>query len=224
MAKALVKVDAGRTVATLAGVARQLPFAVAGAINDVAFKVQRAERDAMSAVFKHPRPFTAKSVFVEKATRASLAATIYVRPEVAKYLLPFEIGGSHVLPGTGLVALDPVGARLDQYGQLPRLSTQQLSGRPDIFVGPVQTKSGVISGFWQRVQINRQGNARRKRLKGGTIYSPEHGALRLLIRFGDALPVHQHLDFQKRADAVVTTGLDAALARAISAALASAKR
>ena len=95
---------------------KQLPYATSLALNDVAFTVQNAERAAFSIVFKNPRPFTAKSVLVTKATKSKLQSSVFVRPEVAAYLAPYEFGGSHVVPGKQ--QLVPVKMRLDQYGQL----------------------------------------------------------------------------------------------------------
>lgn len=217
-----VKVDAKKALASLAQIAKQIPFAAATAANEVAFKLQNAERLAMTQVFDHPRPFTAKSVLVDRATKSSMTATVYVRPEVAKYLLPYEVGGQHVLPGAGL--LNPKDVGRDQYGQLSRGLPKRLSARPDVFVGTIDTKgSGPITGFWQRLDMTRKGTARRKRRERGTIYTAEHGTLKLLIRFGAALPVKKHLDFEKRAKTFVAANVQGAFARALKMAISTAK-
>lgn len=208
----------------LRAVARQVPFAAAAAANDLARQVREAERLAMPQVFKHPRPFTANSVFTARATKASPIATVFIRPEVAKYLKPYETGGLHVLPGQGQVLLNPKDIGLDQYGQLPRQAAARLKGRQDVFVGAVKTKDGkTIRGFWQRLDVTRNGKVRRKRRGTGTIYSPEHGALKLLLRFGDALPVRKHLDFKLRAAKVVAVNAGPAFARALARSLSTAR-
>jgi hypothetical protein len=219
-----VSVSTRRATDLLSNVAKQLPYAVSTMANDLAFQVQRAERAAMPQVFKSPRPFTANSVVVTRATKSSPTATVFIRPEVAKYLQPYETGGMHVLPGAGNALLNPKDINLDQSGQLPRRMTAQLNARKDVFVGPITTKDGqTINGFWQRLDVTRQGNARRKRRERGTIFSSAHGALKLLIRFGDALPVHKHLDFRSRASTVVAANAGPAFARALAKALATAR-
>ena len=64
---------------------KQVPYAMAQAVNALAFQVQRAEKAALSEVFSHPRPFTQRSVLVKKATKARPTAVVYIRPEVAAY-------------------------------------------------------------------------------------------------------------------------------------------
>jgi hypothetical protein len=58
--------------------------------------------------------------------------------------MPFEEGGLHVLPGKAL--LDPVGARVDQYGQLPKGTMSKLTVRSDVFVGEVHGSVACGSG------------------------------------------------------------------------------
>jgi hypothetical protein len=55
------------------------------------------------------------------------------------------------------------------------------------------------------------------------VYDEHLGALKLLIRFGDALPVKQHLEYFDAATRTVTAGFGAAFARELAAAMASAK-
>jgi hypothetical protein len=216
-----VKIDTEAAEKALAAYAKQIPFATATALNDLAFQAQRAENAAMSTVFKHPRPFTARSVQVNRATKTDLGATVFVRPEVAKYLLPYENGGVHVLPGTA--NLIPVDIRLDQYGQLPRTTMALLRARQDIYIGSIQTRSGSVAGVWQRVAISRAGNVRRRRLGGGTVYDVNQGALKLLIRFGNAVAVTQQLNFHKRGIALIASNAMAAFAKAIEKARATAR-
>jgi hypothetical protein len=217
-----VTADVKSITARLNDLARkQMPFALAGAVNDVAFQVQRAEKAAIQATFAHPRPFTANSVQVDKATKGYPVATVKVRPEVAKYLQPYETGGVHVLPGTAL--LDPVDIKLDQYGQLPQNTMANLRARQDIFIGRVMTKNGVINGVWQRLAISRKGNVRRKRLRGGRVFDATQGALKLLIRFGNAVPVTKHLGFHDRAVAIVKAVFVDAFASALGKAIGSAR-
>lgn len=214
-----IKVDAAECLKALSVLAhKQVPFATATALNDLAFQVQRGEQALIQSTFKHPRPFTVKSVQVDRASKTNQTALVHMRPEVARYLTPYAEGGAHVLPGKAL--LNPKDIKLDAYGQLPRRIMKILDARPDIYIGPIITKRGTINGVWQRLQLTRTGNARRKSAQG-TIYHPEMGRLKLLIRFGDALPVHQRLGFQDRAQALVKAGMSEAFARAMDRALST---
>lgn len=202
--------------------AKQMPYAIMLAVNRLAFEVQRGEAQNMSHVFRSPRPFTLRSSLVHQADRSHPVAEVYIRPEVAKYLSPYEYGGLHVLPGPALLA--PKQINVDAYGQLPKNTIKRLAGRQDIYVGPVKTASGqVINGVWQRLSVGRGGGARRKRLPGGAVYSQQHGALKLLIRFGRALPVRQHLDFNIVARRIVGQQFRAMFASAINQAIKTAR-
>jgi hypothetical protein len=218
-----IQADTRRIKAVLGDLAHhQLPFAISVAINDLASQVQRGESALIQQTFKSPRPFTVKSVQRTLATKTLPVAMISIRPEVAKYLQPYETGGLHVLPGKAL--LDPVDIRLDQYGQLPQQAMARLKARRDIYIGPIKTRSGaVISGVWQRVALSKKGNARRKRVHGSTLYNAAQGALKLLIRFGNAVEVKTHLGFYDRAATIVKAGLPAAFEAAMQRALKSAK-
>jgi len=219
---ATVTVDATAATRLVAALAKQLPFAMATAANDLAFQVQRAEAAAMLSTFKHPRPFTARSVQVDKATKTAPTATVFVRPEVAKYLQPYETGGLHVLPGPMLLA--PVDITLDQYGQLPKATMAKLKARHDIYIGPIATKGGgVINGVWQRLAIARTGRARRHRNAGGGIFDKAQGALKLLIRFGKPVAVTKSLGFHARGTAIVLAQAASAFTNAISKALSTAR-
>jgi hypothetical protein len=184
---------------------KQIDFAAAQAINTLAKRVKAAESGQIKAIFKHPKPFTVNSVAVKGATKATLTAVVYVRPIAAKYLLPYEDGGSHVLPGKAL--LNPKDIRLDQYGQLTRATLRRLKGMPNVFIGPVKTAHGSVNGVWQRVKAS----------KG----KPAH--LKLLIRFGDALPVTKQLKFGSTAQKVIDRGLVKAFSDAMAKALATAR-
>jgi hypothetical protein len=217
-----ISVTSAPAAAALAKIAKQIPFAAATAINDLAFQVQRAENVGMTETFAHPRPFTARSVQVNRATKASQIATVFVRPEVAKYLQPYETGGLHVLPGVGL--LKPVDIRLDAYGQLPKSTMAILRSRSDIYIGPIITKAGgTIIGVWQRLAVTRSGRARRHRLSGGLTYDPTHGALKLLIRLGHPVEVKKMLGFHTRAVALIAARVVAAFKSAIDRAIATGR-
>jgi hypothetical protein len=79
--------------------AEAVPYIVVATVNNLAFRVMQAERANMQQVFHHPCPYTVNSVVVDKVTKGYPTATVRVRPEVAKYIAPYEFGALHVLPG-----------------------------------------------------------------------------------------------------------------------------
>jgi hypothetical protein len=189
-------------------VKKALPAAERAAVNALAFDVMRAERGATKSLFDNPRPFTQRAFLVEQAKPGSEpVATVYTRPEAERYLEPYEFGGDHVLPGKA--ALIPVDAQTDAYGQLPKGYMARIAQRQNVFVGTVRG----VTGVWQRLNINAKGKSVAKR-SAKTV-----GGLRLLVRFGNAVPVKKHLDFEARARSVVAANfmvrMRAALAKVI---------
>jgi hypothetical protein len=195
------KVDTRAVVAGLNKVAKTtIPFATRQAINNVVVQVQTAERANIASTFKNPRPFTRNGVLYRKATAQTMTGLVYIRDEVAKYLLPYEIGGSHVLPGP--VLLNPIATRLDQYGQLTRGAVKRLAARPNVFFATI----GGVTGFYQRLY------------SGGR---PAKPGIKLLLAFGIALPVKLHLNFVTRGVALARKVYPPAFNAAFAQAMAS---
>lgn len=183
---------------------KQLPFATAQALNATAEQVRDAERENMRKVLDKPTPFTLNSVAIKRASKSNPVAQVYVKPIAVSYLLPYEIGGKNKLNSRALIK--PVGQKVNQYGNLPRTTLARLKGKPNVFIGKVQTKDGVVDGVWQRGKKTRGKSA----------------GLKLLMKFEDAHDVRQHLDYRgvgKRVVAAVfPRALDAAVAKAIASA------
>jgi hypothetical protein len=204
-------------------VKKQVPFATAMALNEVAKQVQKAERENMMARLDEPTPFTTGGVFIKRATKASQTAVVDVKPTTAAYLAPFETGGLHMLPGAGRTWFNPKDrSLLNKYGNLPRTKLATLKGRSDVFIGTVQTSNGErIDGVWQRPAKAKRTKTGKFRKLGKTANAT--GRLKLLLRFGDALPVRQHLDFHDVAITIIRKRLPIELDRALAKAIESAK-
>ncbi|MET3654713.1 hypothetical protein [Dyella japonica] len=202
---------------------KQLPFATAQALNTLAQRVQVAETGQLKATFRHPKPFTVNSVARRGATKRTLTATVFIRPIAAAYLTPYEEGGVHVLAGRAL--LNPKNIPRDRYGQLPRTLLKRLKARPDIFIGAVKTTHGIVNGVWQRPLRRAPATVRSHSRTTGAMArgANRSGTLKLLIRFGDALPVTQRLHFGSTAQKVIDRGFDAAFREAMAHAVASAR-
>jgi hypothetical protein len=209
----VIRVDTREVEKALRLASSQIPFATAVAINGVARAVREQERQAMGEVFARPKPFTKNSVFMAGATKADPTATVFVRPEAAKYLLPYEIGGVHELPGKAL--LNPKHVRLDAYGQLRQGQFKTLAQKPGDFVGTVHG----VTGLWQRPATT----PGRRRGKAASQRRPRR-PLKLLVRFGQALEVKKHLDFVQRAQAIAGRALPMALEAALQKTIATMNR
>ncbi|MBK1842441.1 hypothetical protein JHL17_34105 [Azospirillum sp. YIM B02556] len=195
---------------------RQIPFALAKTATGVAKQVQKAETDAISDIFDRPTLFTQRSVGVKAARKSDLTATVFVKDIAAKYLEPFELGGKHFLPPSkrGGTLLNPKAAQLNQYGNLSKGQLRRLTGRADVFVGAVKTRGGAtVSGVWQRPAA---AGAKGRGLNRGE-------SLKLLVRFGDALPVKQRLGYRERAQQVVQATLRTEFEKAVGDALRTAR-
>ncbi|MFC4705514.1 hypothetical protein ACFPAA_17910 [Paraburkholderia caffeinitolerans] len=209
---------------------KQVPFAIAQGINRTAQRVADVERENLADTLTNPSPFTRNAVGVQRAKKGAPTAVVYMKDITASYLEPFETGGVHKLNSRAL--LNPKNIRLNQYGQLPRNTLAALKERPDVFIGAVKTASGeTINGVWQRPTDTKRVsllNARGKRLgkvnKLDTEQNGGRGKLKLLIRFGEALPVKKRLDWGARARRTVDQWINRDLEAALSAALKTARR
>jgi len=202
---------------------RQLPFATANALTALAKNAQAAEKEAMPEVFDRPTPFTVNSVAVRGARKSNLEARVFIKDIAAAYLEPFEFGGNHKLLGSGRTWLNPKDkTQLNQYGNFSKTALKRLQARPDIFIGNIKTSSGeTIGGVWRRPPSARVTKVKGKR--GSVVQGSPRGHLKLLVRFGDARPVKQHLEFGERAFEVVSNTFEREFEVAMNQAIATAK-
>jgi hypothetical protein len=197
---------------------KQVPFAAAAAMTATAKLVQQAEVKNLSHVLDNPTPFTLRSIGITAARKNNLVAKVYMRDVAASYLEPYEFGGVHKLNGRAL--LNPKDVGTNQYGNLPRNVLARLKGRRDVFIGAVKTKDGkVINGVWQR-PLATAPLPGRKAPKGANASTQ----LKLLIRFGDALEVKQHLGYRTLAKMVIAASFNREMERALTAAMATARK
>lgn len=216
----------------LESIKRQIPFATARALTSVARQISDAQKTAMQRRLDNPTPFTVNSVRAAGATKNNLVARVYVMDTAAAYLTPFETGGVHLLSSSAL--LNPKNIRLNKYGNLPRTKLAQLKSKSNTFIGDVKG----VNGVWQRKnskvpksrrlmargadgEMKQVGWKKRKRSKNGT-RQPRHKTRppKLLLRFGEALPVQPVLGYMER----VNTMAKALLPEEIQKALADAMR
>lgn len=206
--------------AKLQSLKKQIPFATAQALTSVARQIASAEKTAFQRKLENPTPFTVNSVGSVGARRDNLMAKIFVRDIATAYLEPLEFGGVHKLNGQAL--LNPKAVKLNKYGNLSRNKLSQLKAKSDVFIGDIDG----INGVWQRVKVKKgkKGKKRQKRSANGTRREREKNPMpKLLIRFGDALPVKPTLGYMERAEKMAAGLMPGALSKAINEALKTAK-
>lgn len=199
---------------------KQLPFATAQAMTAVVRKIEDAQKVAMQRNLDNPTPFTVKSVKSRGARKSYLKAKVFVMNTAAAYLEPFETGGVHKLNGSAL--LNPKDIKLNKYGNLPRNKLSSLKSKENTFIGDI---SGV-NGVWQRKKAKKgkKGRKRLQRSPNGTRRDRKKQPMpKLLIRFGDALPVEPVLGYQDRAMKVTQALLPQEINRAIAEAIRTAR-
>ncbi|MDJ0042940.1 hypothetical protein [Pantoea allii] len=199
---------------------KQMPFALTQALTSVAREIAAAEKTALARHLASPTPFTVNAVGSTGARKNNLQAKVFVRDIAASYLEPFEFGGQHKLNSNAL--LNPKNIKLNKYGNLPRNKLSHLKAKDNVFIGEVGSRNGVF----QRVKSKKGKKAKKrlKRLANGTRRERDKSpAPKLLIQFGNALPVKPVLGYMDRAEKMAGTLMQAALSAAISQALRTAK-
>ncbi|MBK5145987.1 hypothetical protein I2494_20165 [Budviciaceae bacterium BWR-B9] len=206
--------------AQLQSLKKQIKFATSQALTSTVRQIERAQKNALKQNLDNPTPFTISSVKSRGATKNNLVAKVFVMDIAADYLKPFEVGGIHKLNSQAL--LNPKNIKLNKYGNLARNKSQQLKSKPDVFVGDVDG----VNGIWQRTKAKKgkKGKKRRVRSQNGNrqprLKSP---APKLLIQFGDALPVKPILNYMNRANKMAAELMPGELEKALAEAFRTAK-
>lgn len=135
---------------------RQVPFATASALNDMADTAAIANRRALPSIFDRPTPFTRQGIGVERATKTKLRARVFVKDRQAEYLVLEETGGVQKPEpsqqggtGAGRALVVPRAVRRNSFGNIPMRGLAALKRRKDTFVG--KTPSGT-GGFFRRLK------------------------------------------------------------------------
>lgn len=202
-----IKSELDKFTKELDDVARtQLPFATSLAINMTAKQIVDAERQGIKDTFPTATPFTKQGVSYIPSNKNKLYAVVFMKDIQAHYLEPYEFGGNQVPAEPSKTAiLDPKNIALNTYGNIPYQKIKQLKGRADVFSGTIVLNGGArIGGVFQRMKGKKGG----KRLK-------------ILVRFSDPLPVHEHLDYFKRATKIAERNFPSNMVAAMTRAIAT---
>ncbi|MEI7167645.1 hypothetical protein WCU72_03185 [Pectobacterium parmentieri] len=205
--------------AQLQKIKKQIPFATAQALTSVARKIQAAQKTAITRTFDNPTPFTVNSVGSQGARKDNLTARVFVKEKASVYLEPFEFGGQHKINGAAL--LNPKNIKLNKYGNLGNRKMDSRK-KDNTFVGDVNG----VGGLWQRKKAKKvkKNKKRQKRSPNGTRRPRvKQRPPKLLIRFGDALPVRERLGYFDRANTMAAALMPGELSKAIAEAMRTAK-
>jgi hypothetical protein len=129
---------------------RQVPFATARALTDMANAAAVANRRALPSIFDRPTPFTLNSIAVQPAKKSDLVARVFVKAKQAEYLALEETGGVRRPEKRALIM--PKAVQRNAFGNIPRRGLAALKKRKDVFVG--KTENGV-GGFFRRLESGR---------------------------------------------------------------------
>lgn len=129
--------------AHLTGYAKQVRFATAKALTDVAGEVKRALPAELEQDLDRPTEFTKRGIFVKPARRDDLQAIVGFMPAQAKYLV-YQVEGGERRPTRKALRL-PSNVQLDASGNLPPRTIQQLvaAARAGRFGKVVQRRIGI---------------------------------------------------------------------------------
>ena len=118
---------------------KQLPYAMAQALTELAKSVRNTERDARHTVFDRPTSFTQNSVGFKPVNKKTLTAEVFVKDISAKYLEPYEFGGQNKLNSDALIK--PVNYTKNQYGNVNRNTIKRLRGKSNIYIGKIESRN-----------------------------------------------------------------------------------
>jgi len=148
----------------------QYRFAVSLALNKTANKVREHQQNVvLREVFDKPTQWTRNAFYVASANKASLQATVGIRPSQAEYL-KYQIFGGNRAPKKMALRL-PTEIQLDESGNIPRGAIRKLveraragkrltkgqarklgvSNRLDLFYG--DPTDGRPAGLYKRVNV-----------------------------------------------------------------------
>ncbi|MGL4858780.1 MAG: hypothetical protein ACRC5A_03400 [Enterobacteriaceae bacterium] len=201
---------------------KQVPYAISRALTSTIRQIEAEQKKALEDKIDRPTPFTVKSIRSVGARRDRLTAKLFMMRTAAEYMEPYEIGGVRKLNSKAL--LNPKEIRLNKYGNLPAKKLTTLKGKSDVFIGTVATaKGGKRRGVWKRYKYQKVKKRRARSANGTRQERIKQRDPKLLIQFGDALPVQPILGYQDRAKRMAAELLPVEMEKALDEAIRTAK-
>lgn len=229
---------------------RQLPFAVATALNNTAFAVRNEWKAEIGRVFDRPTPLTMNAALYKKATKQKLVAEVFIRDEAFKGTAPVKYFAHQVEGGPRSMKrserwlqhkrlLQPNqrwvagrGAKLNQYGNIrPGQITQILSQLGAQALDPMQNQTPVSKA--RRKRGRRRGGEyfaitrQRGRLRPGVYERVEFGfgsAVRSILYFTEGAQYRPTLKTEELTSRLFAREFPVQFDKALARALATARR
>jgi len=158
---------------------RQLPFAVAQAINDTAADVKANAEKRLIKDLDRPTPFTRRALFQRRASKNRLVGVVGFKPVQRRYLMRLETGG--VRRPKGRAILVPVNQRLNKYGNMTRNAVSRLRSKKNVFSGTPGARGSGVSA------------------KAGIYQRMKSGRLKLLVAYEDTAKYEKKMHFERNA-------------------------
>lgn len=176
---------------------QEAPFATARAITVTAEDAVEAVEKHIEDVFERPTPFTKRAVGLKRASKARPIATVYIKRIQAQYLGIQATGGQR-RPRRRFL-LDPVGARLNKAGNIPRKALDRMLAKPDHFLATIKG----VRGVWRRYKS---------------------GRIKLMIALDEVQSYRRRFYFERTVETVVARRLRRNFGREMGKAIAQARR
>lgn len=229
----------------LASLQKQLPYIAATTLNNVAFDVQKRQRERMAKVFDRPTPLVTRAWAVKKAKKTHLTAEVGATERRQRVLQTHERGlkgrprsklgkylrGKNILM-RGWYAVPVGNYRTDRYGNPSKAVTNRLI--KDMEAGAFELKNSHFKpGIYRIIATGRKNKSvlfyvRYKRKSGpATAEQTKRGKrnkVLMLYSFKNDLQYKPRLDFTKTALADVQKALPNAMAQAIDRAIKTTRR
>lgn len=233
--------------AQLGAAAKQATFAASRALNTTAFVIRDQLKTDMAATFAGgATAYTLRAFNVEKATKASLAATVALRTDTQGAALAYNKALGHLFTGgqrkfkkiegalrgrrllpSGLTIAPGNGMQLDRYGNMDRRQLTELMtmliARPSNMRTIRKTGAGKTPKMVDYFVVQ---PGARSRLHPGIYKRIETGkssAIDAMILYVNPVSYRKFIDLEKLGTAVLAKTFQPAFDKELAAALASAK-
>lgn len=167
---------------------KQIPFAMANTLNDLAFKARKpALPDAADKTFQGgATPFTKRGFFVKKAKKTNLVAEVFIGDKQMDYM-KFQVKGGTRFPKRKALMISTDATKLNKYGNItPATYAKLINDSTKYFAGIPKGRTGAqYEGIWERYGRSRR-NPGGQRIRMVARYV-DKAQYRPLFPFGDTV-------------------------------------
>ena len=153
---------------------KQIPFAIAGALNDTMYRSRTALIEEMGGVFDRPTPYVMRSLRYRKASKSDLAFELWSE-EFGGSMPPAEVLSAEIVGGgrkmkrsevaLGSYGVPGEGAKLDRYGNIRGADLTAIRSALSLSSDPMQWRTERSRGKAQR-----RGSAKHYFKQGNIVY------------------------------------------------------